>query len=171
MLPMKKTIERTLILGEEDGDEKKTTNAEQKSIDYKSVIADIGKFSKRSYFATSIEDMTIKAKVDKIDGKFEKILSVVSKLDDFNEREQIFQNTLQSIEDYIYCSDKQKCNKIKHALAVKLLKRFVDNNEQTCSMLINMSVKHIKKTTLYRRNKQKFRLFFSWLAKNVLKVI
>ena len=175
MLPMKKS--RTMVLGEDEQipesekpEQKPQQNmSEQK--DYKKIIYDINNFSKSKRFKNTIDDIQLSHKVEKFESKYKQILSVIEKFDDNSNRDLLFAETMQAIEDYIYSKDKVKCQQLKHDLAVRLLKKFVDNNEQTCGLMIKMAIKNIKNSSLYRRNKQKCFNFFLWLGKTVLKAI
>ena len=169
MIPQKKqNTEREIILGEDVYVHRKPV---VEKIDYKQTIEDIGTFTQSSSMNSMIDEMKIKGKVEKYEETFVKILSTIVNIDDKDKLENVFKTVLQSIEDYIYCKDKDKCNKMKHDLAIRLLKQFVKNDEGVCEQIIKMSLKTIKKSTLWRRNKKRCMKLLFFLSKMLQRVI
>jgi len=165
MLPVQKKSSinpstNSLILGDEDL-KNETMQQPINTDDFKDIINDLSKYSTDG--ADFISEMKLNAKCAKFEKAFEKILLTIKNInpDDKQQLETIFKIVIQGVEDYIFHPDKNKRNKLKHDVAIKLLKPFIGNDEKLCEHVINMTLKTITKTSLYRRYKKKaIRAFF-----------
>lgn len=176
MIPMQKknstvpsSNSNSLVLGEED------VKSDGKSIsidhdDLNNVINDLNKFSDSGDF---IDEIKLKTKCEKYEKAFQKILATIKNIDCENKEniELIFKIVTQSVEDYIYHPDKEKCNKMKNDIALKLLKPFVNDNEKLCKTIIDMTLKTITKTSFFRRFKKRAIKYFFLVLKIFSKAI
>lgn len=132
--------------------------------DLKVVIKDLNYFSSSSVVKDIKDNFEMKKKEDKFTKKIEVVLNSLSNLnlDDDKQLHAVFLFVLQSAEDYFYMKrQNQKMDEMKKQIAVKLLKRFVKNDEKLCNQIINIVAEKVKKTSFYRRNKKLFqKLFF-----------
>ena len=178
MLPMKKlkSDNRTLTLGNDDVEdieevkEVKIKSKKNEKYEYDEFMQELNKFSNSKSLNGVKTEIKLKSKIEKYENTFTKILSTIEDINDPDKLENVFKVVLQSIEDYIYCEDKEKCNQIKHDLAIKLLKGLVDDDVNLCEQIMKMSLKNVKKSTFLRRNRLKIQRLIFFVLKMLVRV-
>lgn len=155
-------------LGDEDELSHTSTNESLKD-----TLADIQRFSQSSSISNMTSEIEMQKRIGKFETKISAILEQVKKLkiDDDAHLQEVFLFVLQACEDYIYCSDREKCKKIKSAVCIKLLKSFTKDDEALCRCFMSVVQSNVKPSTFMRRNKKailKFvRFFLSLLGRSI----
>lgn len=136
-------------------------------IDHKDVLESLNYFSQSSSLKQVKEDLIIKKKIEKFEGKFDKVLSSVNT--ELMDKNDLFLVVAQCAEDYFFVNNEEKCKKIKETVCIKLLKGYVKGDEAICKQILSAVQGRVKKSTFLRRNKKAIIKTFFLLVKLLLK--
>lgn len=130
------------------------------SSDLNSIIADLQKFSSSSSTSAMVREVVLDKKRQKFLAKMRPILN---KIKDLSPNQKQLQNItlflLQALEDYIYCSEAERCQAMKGEIAMDLLKPFVNDDENLTAQIIDIMSSKVKPSTMWRRNKKQLYRF------------
>lgn len=163
---------QTIQLGDDSKNETelKTSNEQ---INYDDILADINKFSNSKTTKNINKKLKMAKKIDKFNNKMNVILTKINSMFESTDKiQEIFKFVLQACEDYLYFSTlkKEELDDLKYTTCDKLLKQFI-TDDSIRKEFIKMSMKNIKSSTIFRRNKKQMQRAFFFVSKILLKAI
>lgn len=174
MIPIvkKQNQNQTIQLGDDlkIETELKTSNEQ---INYDDILNDINKFSNSKSTKNINKKLKMAKKIDKFNNKMNVILTKINTMFESTDKiQEIFKFVLQSCEDYLYFSTltKEQMDELKYNICNKLLINFI-NDDNIRKEFIKITMKHIKPSTIFRRNKKSIQRTFFFVSKILLKAI
>ena len=166
MLPNKQKV----VLTDETDQYKRTyVVADDADVNKKKIVKDIQFFSKSSNLHEVKQDLLMAQRIEKFKKKVSEILKQIQKVLDENDDDKLRKIMIflcQSAEDYLWMKDKDKCNALKKDVVCDIMAEHITDGSLVKS-IIHLVMPSIKKSTMWRRNKQKIQKFCFFFFKQV----